>query len=51
MGHPGYGGQNVKVDVKYDLVFAYVSNGIKAGMGDIARTFQRLQTAVYKRIY
>ena len=27
VGHPGYGGQNVKFDVRHQLAFAYVSGG------------------------
>uniref|UniRef100_A0A914WZ40 Beta-lactamase-related domain-containing protein n=1 Tax=Plectus sambesii TaxID=2011161 RepID=A0A914WZ40_9BILA len=44
-GHPGYGGQNVKFDLKNNLVFAYVNNGLKSGMDDFCRTYIRLKNA------
>uniref|UniRef100_A0A914VQA1 Beta-lactamase-related domain-containing protein n=1 Tax=Plectus sambesii TaxID=2011161 RepID=A0A914VQA1_9BILA len=47
-GHPGMGGQNVKIDLKNRLAFAYISNGLKAGVGDYTGTFKRLQTALYE---
>jgi len=32
------------------LVFAYVSNGLKTGLGDYARTYVRLRDAIYDAI-
>lgn len=50
-GHPGMGGQNVKIDLKNRLSFAYISNGLKAGVGDYTGTFKRLQDAVYECLH
>uniref|UniRef100_A0AC34RH47 Beta-lactamase-related domain-containing protein n=1 Tax=Panagrolaimus sp. JU765 TaxID=591449 RepID=A0AC34RH47_9BILA len=47
IGHSGYGGQNIKFDPKYKVSFAYLSNGLKAGFGDSARTFVRLRDSIY----
>ncbi|RCN42992.1 beta-lactamase [Ancylostoma caninum] len=32
LGHSGYGGQNVRVDMKNNITFAYMSNGLKVGL-------------------
>lgn len=47
IGHPGFGGQNVKYDAKNNLVFAYISNGLKSGLGENCRPQQRLVKALY----
>ncbi|VDO19552.1 unnamed protein product [Heligmosomoides polygyrus] len=47
LGHSGYGGQNVRIDLKNGLTFAYMSNGLKVGFGDTARTYIRLLHALY----
>ncbi|CAJ0607300.1 unnamed protein product [Cylicocyclus nassatus] len=47
LGHAGYGGQNVRVDLKNNITFAYMSNGLKVGFGDTARTYTRLLDALY----
>ena len=48
VGHGGFGGQNVKADIKNKLTFAYVSNGLKAtASGQPAATFANLERAVY----
>lgn len=44
----GVGGQNVKVDINRQLAFAYLTNGLKAGIGQHTITFKRLEAAVYK---
>lgn len=31
VGHSGYGGQNLRLERQHGLVFAYLSNGLKAG--------------------
>jgi len=48
IGHAGYGGQNIKFDTAKELSFAYVSNGLKGGFGDSARTFVKLRDAIYE---
>ncbi|VDN55606.1 unnamed protein product [Dracunculus medinensis] len=47
-GHPGMGGQNVKVDIKNKVAFAYICNGLKCGAEDYTMTFMRLQKALYQ---
>ncbi|KAK6735164.1 hypothetical protein RB195_018384 [Necator americanus] len=47
LGHSGYGGQNVRVDLKNNLTFAYMSSGLKVGFGDTARTYIRLLHSLY----
>ena len=47
IGHAGYGGQNIKFDLENELCFGYISNGLKSGFGDSARTFVRLRNAIY----
>lgn len=47
-GHPGMGGQNVKVDLTNKVSFAYLCNGLKTGFGDFTVTFMRLQNALYE---
>ncbi|CAI5443184.1 unnamed protein product [Caenorhabditis angaria] len=47
-GHPGVGGQMVRVDVDNELIIAYLTNGLKtAGCGEHVFTFNRLQKKVY----
>uniref|UniRef100_A0AC34FD90 Beta-lactamase-related domain-containing protein n=1 Tax=Panagrolaimus sp. ES5 TaxID=591445 RepID=A0AC34FD90_9BILA len=50
IGHAGYGGQNIKFDLENELCFGYVSNGLKSGFGDSARTFVRLRDSIYSCI-
>jgi CubicO group peptidase (beta-lactamase class C family) len=50
IGHAGVGGQNIKFDLENELVFCYLSNGLKAGFGDSARTYVALRDAVYSSI-
>jgi CubicO group peptidase (beta-lactamase class C family) len=47
IGHAGYGGQNIKFDLENELCFGYVSNGLKSGFGDSARTFVKLRDSIY----
>lgn len=47
VGHPGSGGQNVKMDLTNQVTFAYLSNGLKFGLSDSTVTFMRLQNALY----
>ncbi|CAD6192225.1 unnamed protein product [Caenorhabditis auriculariae] len=46
-GHAGYGGQNIRTDFENDVTIAYLSNGLKVGFGDAARTYKRLLKAIY----
>ncbi len=50
VGHPGYGGQTVKLDRKNNLAFAYITNGLQPGMGDLTKTMMRLQMATYESL-
>uniref|UniRef100_A0A0N5BCQ7 Beta-lactamase domain-containing protein n=1 Tax=Strongyloides papillosus TaxID=174720 RepID=A0A0N5BCQ7_STREA len=50
LGHHGVGGQNVKVDWENELVFCYLTNGMKAGVGEHVRTLKVLEEAIYKCI-
>ncbi|CAJ0602568.1 unnamed protein product [Cylicocyclus nassatus] len=47
IGHGGYGCQEVNFDTTNEVVIAYVTNAMKAGMHDSCRTYARLQNAVY----
>ncbi|KAH7704037.1 LACT-4 protein, partial [Aphelenchoides avenae] len=51
IGHAGYGGQNIKFDTEHELVFCYLSNGLKVGFGDSARTFVALRDAIYRSVF
>uniref|UniRef100_A0A7E4UWA0 Beta-lactamase domain-containing protein n=1 Tax=Panagrellus redivivus TaxID=6233 RepID=A0A7E4UWA0_PANRE len=46
-GHPGYGGSSVMIDPDEQIVIAYVSNGLKTGMGELTRTYRLLRNAVF----
>ncbi|CAB3410920.1 unnamed protein product, partial [Caenorhabditis bovis] len=46
-GHSGYGGQNIRTDFNNNVTIAYMSNGLKVGFGDTARTYKRLLNSVY----
>uniref|UniRef100_A0A0M3I965 Beta-lactamase domain-containing protein n=2 Tax=Ascaris TaxID=6251 RepID=A0A0M3I965_ASCLU len=46
VGHPGYGGSSVMMDMENEVVIAYVSNGLKTGMGELTRTYRLLRNAV-----
>uniref|UniRef100_A0A0R3RPU1 Beta-lactamase domain-containing protein n=1 Tax=Elaeophora elaphi TaxID=1147741 RepID=A0A0R3RPU1_9BILA len=48
VGHPGIGGQNVKMDSANGVAFAYLCNGLKVGHSDLTVTFMRLQNALYE---
>ncbi|TMS34594.1 hypothetical protein L596_002151 [Steinernema carpocapsae] len=47
VGHTGHGCQQVHIDPKNKLAIAYVSNGLKTGLYNLCRTFNRLHNAVY----
>lgn len=47
IGHTGLGGQNLRWDEENKLVIAFLSNGLKGGLGDRARTYVRLVEAIY----
>uniref|UniRef100_A0A914C0E5 Beta-lactamase-related domain-containing protein n=1 Tax=Acrobeloides nanus TaxID=290746 RepID=A0A914C0E5_9BILA len=46
-GHPGYGGSTIMMDPEEEIVIAYVSNGLKTGMGEVTRTYRLLRNAVF----
>ncbi|GMR40725.1 hypothetical protein PMAYCL1PPCAC_10920, partial [Pristionchus mayeri] len=48
LGHAGLGGQNIRIDRDNELTFAYLSNGLKGGLGDRARTYLHLLDALYE---
>ncbi|PIO53632.1 hypothetical protein TELCIR_25026 [Teladorsagia circumcincta] len=48
IGHPGHGCQQVMLDTKNKIAFAYVTNGLKLGIYDLCRNYMRLQTALYR---
>ncbi|VDM23822.1 unnamed protein product [Toxocara canis] len=50
LGHPGYGGQSLNVDVGRRLVVAYVTNGLKTGSGEMCRPYQRIIHSVFRVI-
>ncbi|CAJ0573474.1 unnamed protein product, partial [Mesorhabditis spiculigera] len=50
VGHPGYGGSTVMMDTEEEVVIAYVSNGLKTGMGELTRTYRLLRNAVFECI-
>jgi len=45
-GHPGYGGTTLMMDPEEELVVAYVSNGLKTGMGEVTGTYRRLRDSI-----
>ncbi|PIO56201.1 hypothetical protein TELCIR_22404 [Teladorsagia circumcincta] len=47
IGHSGHGCQQVIFDRKNKVAFAYVTNGLKAGVFDNCRNYMRMQRAVY----
>ncbi|CAI4232917.1 unnamed protein product [Auanema sp. JU1783] len=47
VGHPGFGGSTVMMDLDEELVISYVSNGLKTGMGELTRTYRHLRNAVF----
>ncbi|KAK5970968.1 hypothetical protein GCK32_016370 [Trichostrongylus colubriformis] len=48
VGHPGFGGSTVMMDVDEEIVVAYVTNGLKTGMGELTRTYRHLRDAVFE---
>lgn len=46
IGHSGFGCQQVIFDTKNQIVFAYVTNGMKAGVYDGCRNYARIHKAV-----
>lgn len=46
VGHSGYGGQNLRFDPEKRVVIAYLSNGLKVGFGDTARTWMALRDSL-----
>lgn len=47
-GHPGYGGQALNVDVEKGISFAYLTNGLKTGSGEMCKTYWRLLNKLYE---
>ena len=50
IGHAGLGGQNVRYDVDNELSLGYLSNGLKNGFGNSARTYVPLKDAIYDSV-
>ncbi|CAB3411478.1 unnamed protein product [Caenorhabditis bovis] len=50
VGHPGYGGSTVMMDLDEEITIAYVSNGLKTGMGELTRTYRHLRDAVFESL-
>ncbi|KAJ1357560.1 Beta-lactamase domain-containing protein 2 [Parelaphostrongylus tenuis] len=48
VGHPGFGGSTVMMDMDEEVVIAYVTNGLKTGMGELTRTYRHLRDAVFE---
>ncbi|EYC11827.1 hypothetical protein Y032_0049g1798 [Ancylostoma ceylanicum] len=48
VGHPGFGGSTVMMDMEDEVVVAYVTNGLKTGMGELTRTYRHLRNAVFE---
>ncbi|CAJ0951729.1 unnamed protein product, partial [Mesorhabditis belari] len=49
-GHPGYGGQQIIVDLHTQTTMVYVSNGLKTGSGELCKTYMRLFKATYRSL-
>nr|CAD2143759.1 unnamed protein product [Meloidogyne enterolobii] len=49
-GHPGFGGTSVMVSPDDQLVIAYVTNGLKTGMGELNGTYRRIRDAAFNSI-
>ncbi|CAK5022937.1 unnamed protein product [Meloidogyne enterolobii] len=49
-GHPGFGGTSVMVSLDDQLVIAYVTNGLKTGMGELNGTYRRIRDAAFNSI-
>uniref|UniRef100_A0A0K0ENF1 Beta-lactamase domain-containing protein n=1 Tax=Strongyloides stercoralis TaxID=6248 RepID=A0A0K0ENF1_STRER len=50
VGHAGLGGQNIRYNLKYNVSFSYLSNGMKSGLGDTARTYLPIRDAIFNSI-
>lgn len=50
VGHAGYGGSTVMMDIEEELVIAYVSNGLKVGTGELTRTYRLLRNATLQSL-
>ncbi|KAK6037870.1 hypothetical protein COOONC_24626 [Cooperia oncophora] len=50
MGHVGYGCQQVMFDTENKIAFAYVTNGLKAGIAHICRNYLRLENTLYETL-
>ncbi|CAD6189385.1 unnamed protein product [Caenorhabditis auriculariae] len=46
-GHSGFGGQNVRVDMRNGVSFAYVSNGLKLADADLVEPWMALVNELY----
>ncbi|GMR37029.1 hypothetical protein PMAYCL1PPCAC_07224, partial [Pristionchus mayeri] len=47
IGHTGHGCQQVMVDLGNGLAIGYTNNALKTALGDLCRTWKRLQTSIY----
>uniref|UniRef100_A0A0N5A4A1 Beta-lactamase domain-containing protein n=1 Tax=Parastrongyloides trichosuri TaxID=131310 RepID=A0A0N5A4A1_PARTI len=50
VGHAGLGGQNVRYNIDENVSYSYLSNGMKSGLGDTARTYLPLRDAIFESI-
>ncbi|KAJ1346944.1 Beta-lactamase domain-containing protein 2 [Parelaphostrongylus tenuis] len=44
VGHPGFGGSTVMMDMDEEVVIAYVTNGFEDGMVELTRTYRSTET-------
>lgn len=51
LGHLGYGGQGVKVDLVNKLTYVYLTNAPKTKIGGFCKTWQSLEKAVFETFY
>lgn len=47
IGHSGYGGQQVKIDIENRVVFSYVTNGLGPDIGELHQRSKLLEFAIY----
>ncbi|GMT16792.1 hypothetical protein PFISCL1PPCAC_8089, partial [Pristionchus fissidentatus] len=50
IGHTGHGCQQVLVDLGNGLSIGYTNNALKTALGDLCRTWKRLQNSIYESL-
>lgn len=50
VGHAGLGGQNLRWDRNNEIAYCYLSNGLKGGLGDRARSYVRVVDAFFESL-